>query len=333
MVYVDSFRVKNALTTSCLITKYPQFKEHTTLINFMVVKLQRFSSYQKIGRRLLTMAIRNVRKINIQSNPSPSSFDDFIKKECVREYYILRICHEHKLEEFKCVEYLTNFMGLPITKIIEHFTCFNLKNDITYTIRNNSAFNEPIKNILTTYMVIYLAQLFSIIEAAMKSNNLDCMEYLYTDIKARKTFNDCTINLLTNGDGIENIDKYLNLGNTIDYYFPDGSDYNEKNIIDMVNVQLDFYKKLYNFFMGKSTDELLEFCEKNIDFKALVSRYFMNRSVINKNFVTKFLLTNENFILANLLKDVIEDFDDRDIVKDLRLPEKQTISNGITIEI
>ena len=333
MVYIDTTRCSNFITNSGIEAKHPSIKCHkSTTSLFIMYKFQRCSVYQRLARRFFSQC----RKFTHTTGPTTQSLSDFLSHYCTGEMKMFCVYAKHHLDEFECCKYLETFCGKSITQLVACMNDFNMINDIPYNIRNNQTIFDDIKKILTTHMIFSMAKTCAIIETAIKSGTMDLLHTIYLSSMGYRTSSehkevmDCTTKYLKNGGDItkdiNDTDSELikTLSSSI------GSSLNRSKFI------LQLYennKKLYYYFISKSSQEIINKCAENPDMDAMVGMYFYSGRKITKESVIKFLVKVDNYLLISLLGDEMVGNEDTGQIKNLVMPVSKINQSRIVIEI
>jgi hypothetical protein len=344
MVYIYVGTVNNFIDITQMATKYPLVNEHRTSVqDFIYLKFERRSVYQRLGKKFLRIC-KKCMDMALQFDDIIVSFNDFLQQKCVKDTKMFAIYAKYNLDNFKCCKFLEQFFGKPIVSLVDWMSGFHMVNDIPLAIQSNQAIYTSIKNILTIHMMFTMAQVCSIIDLAMKSATLEALRYIYfhcSDDKQGcfcpfiyvKINNTIARHLMNNTDiGTEISDPiYSDLMKTILYAVP----LMPNTVIDVITNMYEHSKKLYVYFIDKTTQEIINICTENPDINAMIGGYLNPNRKITKLIIAEHISKINNYLLIDLLDDAILcSLNDKTTqIKDLVMPYNNMDKKKIIIEV
>lgn len=303
MVYIDSTRILQILEKTNLFIKYPSVKNEIKFLAPYLYKTFGYSStYQRIGRRLISNCRRYCisSKKYVTGGETKRSFTDYLRETCVRDLYMFYCFYQNQLEDFKSCQYLSDFFGKPVENILELFEVVNLYRDVPVYCKNKKDIELPLKKIFKTYLLLQLAKTFYQIDIAIKSNSLTilCEMGLYYIRMIPAWFQTKMYDAIKSGKNIDLESMNIHADKLYDSFSNESMD---KMLL--LNFLMEIYqqnKKLYYFFESKSVDEIRNLFKKNIDLEAMVGKYYINRKMVSKSIILRYI-ANHNFWLINKL--------------------------------
>ncbi len=262
------------------------------------------SEYQKYAKKFLSLYQRFCNSSHL------GDFDDYIEETCIGILHIFKVCHKYDLNNFKSSTFLEDFFELPIEKITEQW---NILNMIVILPKKFGNFEDiaKVRKIMTTYMIISMARIFSIIDFIIKDDT-------------------CSWNYhWTCGYRYPRDKKMLLILNAIKY------NYDVTDMDAMIKSIYEHLSKLYNFFIGKNYMNLQKICSQNPDFDAIIGHHFIKSGVVTKSFAAaKLIKINVLVLLKWIDQSMIDNNDDEQIpIKGLTLPTITTNKSLCIIEV
>lgn len=232
-----------------------------------------------------------------------NTFNNVLKNICCTTYmHKFLVYNNHKLEDFYACDFLTKMFSLKINIIIEIFNCLNMKNKITYYLIKKTYYSI-ICNILTTDLIVSLAQTFGIIDLFKKSNIRNEFIWKKTDSLYKPI--DKIIDIIQNNNIVEteinNSQSEISiLGQTIlssiNSKLCEKNKISEEELKDYLHFLNIYTHKCYNLLNINDDNKLLSFIQNNCDLDALYGGILLHR----KNNCIKTIITKYCFYLCNL---------------------------------
>jgi hypothetical protein len=300
----------------------------------MYGKFQKFSTYQKNAKQLINRCVKFVKnQTGMVYTTTPATqmpFEDYLKVICTGNLSMFYVYYRHNKEDFKSCKFVTDFCGRSIDGIIASFATCNMSSDISYSIRRNTTIYEILTKIFTTHLVVYLAQIFSIIDTAIKTDTFCVLEiFHYSTGSHYLHMHNVMHRCMLSNNSIKILDQDEELVKKI---LEDTDSKIEKDILKKFICEIfNKLRIIYSFFSNKTASEVVEYCEKNPDLTALVSRFFIGKKIVSKFFMVKYIIKLDNLILEKL---ILEDIDqDTEQIKDLKTSFDRIPKNILFIEI
>ena len=341
MVYITELEVTSTLTNLRFVKKYHiSADELACIADYMCQQFRTYSPYGRVVRRFVTRCHQYANgKAGMVYSPHTGvttqlPFEDFLKQICEGDKYPFYCYFKHDLTDYKCVQFLVEYLANPIDVIIESFEQLNpAVMDITKKIEITPHIYPAVKKILTLYMLIALAKAFYLIRAAIADKNFRMLRYL--DGYNFRHIHRILAEYISKGESVEKAmddsdsQLYLKIFHLFDDQGISVDDFFIKNCTITVYQNI---RKLYNFFAKKSVDEIRDYLTKHPDSEAIIGRYFLKRNTVTKAFLLGTICRFDVSILNNFI-DEQSDVTETNQIHDLRMPTVNIPTSMIVIEV
>jgi len=310
MVYLDESRMTAILTTTGMYTKYPMLAQNKNASSLYILRqFGHHNKYQRLARKFINQC-KKYSYGSATNIPGKESFADFLKRICVNDLYQFHCYYKYDISDFKCSQFLVDFFGQTLDFVLEKCNLINMESYLPYNIRNKPQMYQSMRKIMKIYLMISLAQIFTEIDFAMKSDLL--IQYCNNGRLYSTAVNPCMqkefFSIIKKN---KNLDQILStpdsdLNKVINQY-QDNYEKNTEYIHETHQLLKLLYpnnSELYDYFINQTPMQIQEYCSKNPDMNALVGRYFIDKKTISKYFILKYVAINHFWVLLKVIGDI-----------------------------
>ena len=333
-MFYSNTNLDNAIRELNFYTHYPltgrqkdYFWEHFR------TKYGRYSTYIRTARRLCNRLRRyNNKCLGMKRLPNGLSvqmpLEEFLEENLTREFSCFMACYKNDLKSFVSCKFLSDFFGKDIDTITKSFSFLNMAMDYLPYFSTNSDIMDVTNKMMTNYMVVNLAQSFSLLSFLLPTNSFHVLHE-----------NNLRLHQLIKNFLKENVD--------VDKYFDQYEDTPENEFLqrhvdsdgmtfEMMKTMIKNYytkqKEVYDFLCNNSCDEMREYFKKIPDLDVLIGRTYGKRKRINPVSVRgKFI--NVNGVLLHYIIKSLNNLPVERKIPDLKIPVRKQINKMLVITV
>jgi hypothetical protein len=314
--------VQTVLEKTGLFFKYPFINNNKTIcVNQMWAKIWHGSYYQRTATRFLTLMNRYARDTKWGS--TSLTLTEFIDNKCTNDLYKFKIYHDHDINDFNILTFVTNFYGESVDTILNVFTYFNMSSNILNGVKQQVEMYQSVVKIFNIHLLMTLAEIFAEFDFGITHNY-----YPFFHCQLMNGIKGCLRKK-------KDITEHHNFNYIITHFYDGISSTNNFSDEDTIQYSKNMFKTIkimHNFFEPLKQLELELYIASIPDLEALLRKKIkspISKINILNNLVTKKYLWIYNIIDKNSISE-----QENETIDDLIQPMPVQINNeALIIEV